>query len=573
VICGGHRAGAGEESGAAEGAVRQDEGMVPPGSAESPGGASRGRPGWSGGRRHRDAHGPVPPQRRRSEWYPLDDEADEPPPRAGRARHGSTEQTRPDPHAGTDDGPAPPRKLTVTRVAFWRGRVFTRRAVQAYRGALHADGADRSGLAALTRAVMLNYATDATLAVALANTLFFSAATAESRTRVALYLLVTVAPFAVIAPVVGPALDRLQRGRRVALALSCVGQALAAVVIALHYGDWLLYPAALATMVLSKSFNVLKAAVTPRVLPEGITLVKTNARLTVFGLAASGAFGALAAGLAKVSGSPGALWFTAALAVVNAALCLRIPSWVEVTAGEVAASLRAGPRRTRRTPMGSRVLVALCGNGSIRLLTGFLTLFAAFVVKAQTEHSALRQVLLLGVIGAAAGVGNFLGNAVGARLHFGRPDQAVVGCLSGILVATVLAAVVPGIATAAVLALVAGTGSALAKVSLDATIQDDLPEAARASAFGRSETVLQVTWVFGGALGVLLPPTFWIGFTVLSVLLALGLAQTLLYRRGTTLLASLRRRSGRKPPTGTAPPTSSLRTPGGGPSGDAPGAT
>jgi hypothetical protein len=454
--------------------------------------------------------------------------------------------------------------------------VFTRRAVQAYRGALHADGADRSGLAALTRAVMLNYATDATLAVALANTLFFSAATAESKTKVALYLLVTVAPFALIAPVVGPALDRLQQGRRAALAVSCLGQALAAVVMALHYGDWLLYPAALATMVLSKSFNVLKAAVTPRVLPEGITLVKTNARLTVFGLAASGAFGVLAAGLAKLFGSPGALWFTAVVAAVDAVLCLRIPSWVEVTEGEVATSLRARPRRTRRTPMGGRVLVALCGNGSIRLLTGFLTLFAAFVVKAQTEHSPLRQVVLLGTIGAAAGIGNFLGNAVGARLHFGRPDQAVVGCVGGVLAATVLAAVVPGIATAAVLGLVGGTGSALAKVSLDATIQDDLPEAARASAFGRSETVLQLTWVFGGALGVLLPPTFWLGFTVLSVLLALGLAQTLLYRRGSSLLACLRRWSRRRRAAGDEPPTSPLptqRLPGEGSSGDAPGTT
>ncbi|GDY30178.1 MFS transporter [Gandjariella thermophila] len=540
--------------------------MVPPGSADPPGGAARGRPGWSGGRRRRDvprppsrpstgpSARPEAPTRWRSEWYPDDEDA---PPSS--ARHGFTEPPRP--RTAGDDGPAPPRKLTVTRVVFWRGRVFTRRAVRAYRGALHADGADRSGLAALTRAVMLNYATDATLAVALANTLFFSAATAESKTKVALYLLVTVAPFALVAPVIGPALDRVQQGRRVALAVSCLGQALAAVVMALHYGDWLLYPAALATMVLSKSFTVLKAAVTPRVLPEGITLVKTNARLTVFGLAASAVFGALAAGLAKLSGSPGALWFTAVLAVVDAALCLRIPSWVEVTEGEVATSLRARPRRPRRTPMGGRVLVALCGNGTIRLLTGFLTLFAAFVVKAQTEHSPLRQVLLLGMIGAAAGIGNFLGNAVGARVHFGRPDQAVIGCLSGVLAATVLAAVLPGIVTAAVLGLIGATGSALAKVSLDATIQDDLPEAARASAFGRSETVLQLTWVFGGALGVLLPPTYWIGFTVMSAVLALGLAQTVLYRQGASLLGYLGRWTrladrfgrGRREPEHTSP--------------------
>ena len=40
-------------------------------------------------------------------------------------------------------------------------------------------------------------------------------------------------------------------------------------------------------------------------------------------------------------GSPGALWFTAALAVVGTVLCLRIPRWVESTAGEVPAALRS----------------------------------------------------------------------------------------------------------------------------------------------------------------------------------------------------------------------------------------
>ena len=59
---------------------------------------------------------------------------------------------------------------------------------------------------------------DAMIAVSLAGTLFFSAATGEQRSNVALYLLVTMAPFALLAPVIGPALDRLQRGRRWALA-------------------------------------------------------------------------------------------------------------------------------------------------------------------------------------------------------------------------------------------------------------------------------------------------------------------------------------------------------------------
>jgi hypothetical protein len=405
-----------------------------------------------------------------------------------------------------------------------------------FQRAVHADGARESGLASLNYAVMINYASSATMAVGLANTLFFSAATAESKTKVALYLLITVAPFALIAPVVGPLLDRIQRGRRIALAASCVGQGLLSVVMALHFNDWMLYPAALGTLVLSKSFDVLKAAVAPRVLPSGITLSKSNARLTVFGLAAGAVFGLFGTGFLKLFGSPGALWFTAVLCIADAVLCLRIPAWVEVTEGEVPASLRSDTHKKRRQPMGRQVVVALWGNGTIRLLTGFLMLFPAFVIKGLTEHSPGRQLLLLGLIGAAAGLGGFVGNGIGARLQFGKPDQVIIGCVAAALAGTVFAAVLPGIGSAAIAALCASVASGLAKISLDATIQKDLPEESRASAFGRSETILQLSWVFGGAIGVLLPPTFWLGFTVIAVLMAVSGTQTYMTRRGGSLL-------------------------------------
>ena len=141
-----------------------------------------------------------------------------------------------------------PRKLTVTRVVAWRGRQLTQQGIHAFRRVTTADGADRSGLTGLTYPVMLSFGADAAVAVALANTLFFSAATAESKTKVALYLLITVAPFALLAPVIGPMLDRLQRGRRMTMAVSFLGRGLLALVMAQHFDDWLLYPAALGSI-------------------------------------------------------------------------------------------------------------------------------------------------------------------------------------------------------------------------------------------------------------------------------------------------------------------------------------
>ncbi|MFC5230088.1 MFS transporter [Pseudonocardia zijingensis] len=450
--------------------------------------------------------------------------------------------------APTEAAPPPPtrrmpRKLTVTRVAALRSRELTEGGLRAFHRATTADGADRSGLTALTYATMVTYAVDAAVAVALANTLFFAAATAESKTNVALYLIITVAPFAVVAPVIGPMLDRLQRGRRAALAVSFAGRAVLAVVMAFNYDTWLLYPAALGTMVLSKSFSVLKAAVTPRVLPPSITLVTTNSRLTTFGLIAGGVSGAVAAGVAALWDSPGALIYTALVGVVGTVLCLRIPRWVESTAGEVAATLRTTARR-RGTPMGRHVTVALWGNGAVRVLTGFLTLFVAFVVREQAETDPTRQLVLIGIVGAAAGIGSFTGNAAGSRRQFLKSDAVIMSCVGAAVLISVVAAVLPGIATAALVGLIGAAASALAKVCLDAVIQRDLPDESRASAFGRSETVLALAWVFGGALGVLLPHhTFWLGFTVIATVIALAGIQSALVARGRSLLPFLGHRA------------------------------
>ncbi|HET9566557.1 MAG TPA: MFS transporter, partial [Mycobacterium sp.] len=75
--------------------------------------------------------------------------------------------------------------------------------------------------------------------------------------------------------------------------------------------------------------------------------------------------------------------------------------------------------------------------------------------------------------------------------------------------------------------------------SLDASLQHDLPEESRASAFGRSESLLQLAWVAGGATGVLVYTQLHVGFTVISAVLILGLAQTVVSFRGDSLIPGL----------------------------------
>lgn len=503
--------------------------------------------------------------------YPAGDDAPQRPrrstpmPSANRYLPPLGRQPEPERSSAPPRGPAAGERITVTRAAAQRSREMGSRMYWMVQRAATADGADKSGLTALTWPVVANFAVDAAMAVALANTLFFAAATGESKGRVALYLLITIAPFAVIAPLIGPALDRLQHGRRVALAASFALRTALALVLIFNYDgasgsypSMVLYPCALAMMVFSKSFSVLRSAVTPRVMPPSIDLVRVNARLTMFGLLGGTIAGGAVAGGVEFAGThlfkmPGALFVVIAVTIAGALLSMRIPRWVEVTAGEVPATLSyrhdsAPPHRswqevkkvggTLRQPLGRNIITSLWGNCTIKVMVGFLFLYPAFVAKAH-QANGWAQIAMLGMIGAAAGIGNFAGNFTSARLKLGRPAALVVRCTVAVC-AVALAASVAGNLTVAVIATLVTSGcSAIAKASLDASLQNDLPEESRASGFGRSESTLQLAWVLGGALGVMVYTELWVGFTAVTALLILGLAQTLVSFRGNSLIPGL----------------------------------
>lgn len=473
-------------------------------------------------------------------------------------------QPEPERHsAATPRGPVSGERITVTRAAALRSREMGSRMYWMVQRAATADGADKSGLTALTWPVVANFAVDAAMAVALANTLFFAAATGESKGRVALYLLITIAPFAVIAPLIGPALDRLQQGRRVALAASFALRTALAVLLVMNYDgasgsfpSWVLYPCALAMMVFSKSFSVLRSAVTPRVMPPTIDLVRVNARLTTFGLLGGTIVGGAIAGGVEFACThlfklPGALFVVIAVTIAGAMLSMRIPRWVEVTAGEVPATLsyRQDSEPLRRSwhkevsgalrqPLGRNIITSLWGNCTIKVMVGFLFLYPAFVAKAH-QANGWAQIAMLGMIGAAAGIGNFVGNFTSARLKLGRPAALVVRCTVAVSAVALAAAVAGNLMLAVIATLVTSGSSAIAKASLDASLQNDLPEESRASGFGRSESTLQLAWVLGGALGVLVYTELWVGFTAVTALLILGLAQTLVSFRGNSLIPGL----------------------------------
>lgn len=437
------------------------------------------------------------------------------------------------------------------------------------RKATHAHGAGESGLGKLIELHAVNGAGDVMITVALASTVFFSVPTDQARGRVALYLAVTMAPFILLAPVIGPLLDRLPHGRRAAMAGSMLARAVLALTMsgAVATGGLELYPAALGVLVCSKAYGVVRSAVVPRLLPPRFSLVKANSRVTLAGLLATGAAAPIGAGLQMI-GPPWPLYGACAIFAGGAVLAFTLPHKVDSAKGERKAQLvpphgEGGVRpdplrkdassRNGRKPakeksgekekrpglrsVGPSVLHGLQANASHRALSGFLIFFLAFLLR---EHplSGQSAAISLGIVGVAAGVGNALGTAVGSWLRARGPEIIVASVLGLALGIAVLAAAFFSTVMVAALTATAGFTQALSKLSLDAMIQRDVPEEVRTSAFARSETVLQMAWVAGGAIGIALPLNGVLGMSVAAGLLALGAAASV---RG--LLGAARRGS------------------------------
>jgi hypothetical protein len=473
-----------------------------------------------------------------------------------------------------------------------------------------ASGASRTGLASLIELSAAGAAGDAFVTIALAGTLFFSTSLDQARGRIALTLLITMAPFAVLAPVIGPMLDRAQQGRRYLLAGTLMARGLLCwgMVDAVLHNDVLeLLPAAFGVLVLQKAYAVTRASVTPRLLPQEITLVTANSRTGMASLIASSVAGLTALGIEYVAGggANGAAWVLRVGTVVYiaaTALSFRVPDHVDAfdrkpeggnaeaatvpnpgpaaAAGSAVAGHgapghgahgprprgpggtvplgaesarttapgRAGPGgRARPSPkpglrtlrhVGPVVAEAMRANATLRAFSGFTVFFLAFLLRTVHFHGVNDKVALGGLL-AAATLGGFAGTALGSALRSRKPYVIMFGMLGASTLVSVLCALFFGLWAALAVALVAAFGQVLAKLALDSTVQQEIGEDIRSSAFAASETLHQLAWVCGGLAGVALSLTNSgvAGMIVAAVGLGLALLFLLSQRRRRILAA------------------------------------
>ena len=448
---------------------------------------------------------------------------------------------RPDPSTPTPPSssrpsqPAQPSRVAGAGRAVRRGGGAGARAVGRggraaalrFRGFAGADGAADTGLARLTELHAVNVAADAALTVSLAGTVF-AMPTDEARGQVALFLLLTMAPFVLLAPLIGPLLDRFRHGRRWALGTTLASRAFLAWVLATAVVDesvWL-FPAALGCLVASRSYAVARAAAVPRLLPEGITLVTANSRLNIAGLLGMVLGGGFAAALSRV-GPDWSLRLAFLVYVAATVLAIRLPPRVDSTLGELdvdgtpvsqepVPSPERGAARMRALPRSVRYTLWVCTGA--RMLSGFLTLFLGFLMREQPLPGWSGPLVLALVIGTA-GAGNALGSLIGTRRRLPPPEVIASTVATVAVVATVLTAAFYSLWTLLLLGLATGLFGQLAKLSLDALIQREVQDSMRARVFSWSETILQAFWVMGGAIGLAVPLKPHLGFSLICVVI------------------------------------------------------
>jgi MFS family permease len=379
---------------------------------------------------------------------------------------------------------------------------------------------------------------DALVAVALAGTLFFAVPVAAARPRVALYLLLTVAPFAVVAPLLGRLLDGRRGAGRLAVAAALLLRALLAYLAVPRTQSLLLYPLAFGLLVCSRVHGISRSALVPELVPPdrgappepsdpprpdpGRDLVAVNARMARVA-AVGGTLGALlGVGLDRLLGGGAVLWAAALAFAAGGTLALWLPS---ATPRRVAPARREPPRgrdQERPATAGSsgrgrvaaldrraarlarppgRVRLARTANATVRAVGGFSLFLLAFELRRQGVGTAGLG-LLLAAVGVGAVAGAFLlPRAAGLFREAGLLGAGLAVCG---LTALLLAGRV-GVASAALAGLVMGGGVAAARLGFESLVQREVPPAGRGTAITRAETAFQLAWVAGAVVPVALP--------------------------------------------------------------------
>ena len=231
----------------------------------------------------------------------------------------------------------------------------------------------------LSTAQAVAAAGDAFVSVSLAGSLFFNVSPNASREQILLYLLITMAPLAVLSPLVGPAVDRFRSSQRFVASSFFVARGVFCLLLAVTLLQVAFYPIVLCLLIASKASGIVKQTLVQTLVDDPDELVATTARIARFSSVTAAVGVAAATGVITTAGAEGSLRGAAVLFGVAGAgvLWARRRSTVPVTPDDVEYAETHLPT----------VVVSSIGMLAIRAAVGFFIFTLAFTCLLYTSPS------------------------------------------------------------------------------------------------------------------------------------------------------------------------------------------
>jgi len=367
------------------------------------------------------------------------------------------------------------------------------------------------------------------MTVALADSLFLSISPDAARGRVILFLALSLAPFAIVAPFIGPFVDRMRGGRRLVVILAASLRAVVSFLMIGRIDSLTLFPLAFAALVLSKTYSVSKSALVPTVVPEERELVDANSKLGLL----SGVIGfavALPALLIQLVSANITLAISAAVFVGAVLSAWQLPRDVRIAA-EPRTRVEIEELRSRR------VRRAVAAMRLMRGLVGLMFFHLAFWLRDQKAGT-----VWFGFAVSLASMGTMTANAVAPLVRRRlREETMIIAALAAVGIGGFVCTWIGGVTGGVILVATVNAFAATCKLAYEAVVQSDAPDANRARAFASFETQFQLAWVGAGLIPVVLELPGEFGFFVVGLVGCVG-----------TLLFVLRMRAARRSRGGRA---------------------
>lgn len=382
---------------------------------------------------------------------------------------------------------------------------------------------------------------DTLVTVSLAGSLFFSVSPTEAKGKVLLYLILTIAPFAVVSPVLGPLIDRSANGRRVLIALSAGVRAVLCWLMAEHLNSLWLFPLAFFLLVSSKLYVVTRGALVPEMarsdqfrehaglvgeagwpneeINEEKGFAGFNAQLTLLGTLVGLIAGSIGAGILKGIGAPTVLIVASVVYVGATITSLRLQRPAKIIRDQVSGLTQGERDRNALNPLGDvEVAWGLGAAALMRFAVGFATFLLAFGLRRESAGLGW-YAFALGI----SGIGALVGLAFVTRARNALKESTLLALsLFATGVGALIASSHPVLWVQVLFAGWLGLSSAVAQPSFDAITQRNVAPGAQGRTFARFAVRQQLLWVLGALIPVAIAMRFSIGDRFLALLMFTG---------------------------------------------------